>query len=43
VDYIIQSARRIYKDLEKNDISYSFAGIRPLYGNGIILGLFQEV
>ncbi len=34
VDYIIQSARRIYKDLEKNDISYSFAGIRPLYGNG---------
>jgi glycerol-3-phosphate dehydrogenase len=34
VDYIIKSAQRIFKGLERNDITYSYAGIRPLYGNG---------
>lgn len=34
IDYIVKSAQRIYKNLEKKDISYSYAGIRPLYGDG---------
>lgn len=32
IEYIIESAKRLYPDLKKSDITYSYAGIRPLYG-----------
>jgi glycerol-3-phosphate dehydrogenase len=34
IDYIIESVRRFYPDLVKKDVLFSYAGIRPLYGNG---------
>lgn len=34
VDYIIESAQRFFKNLQASDITYSYAGIRPLYGDG---------
>ncbi|MGP6239204.1 glycerol-3-phosphate dehydrogenase/oxidase [Cuniculiplasma sp. SKW4] len=33
VEYIVESAKRLYPDLDKSDITYSYAGIRPLYGD----------
>lgn len=32
VEYILESARRLFPGLSYSDITYSYAGIRPLYG-----------
>jgi glycerol-3-phosphate dehydrogenase len=32
VEYILESARRIYPEIGQSDITYAYAGIRPLYG-----------
>lgn len=32
IDYIIKSAQRLFNRIEKNNIIFTYAGIRPLYG-----------